>query len=268
MTPFFLLAALASGPVPIAPADPWNAGPSPLCETIEDLNPTGPLYDMLDWLTLDRDLRETSHLASEPGIWTGGKYGGPYVMGTVLTFDRLVYLKTMEGDTWDVNLIDDLGIWGWRTESAWGAADSPTQFRSIHAILLAPRKARGGYPGMRWVNCDSAYATHTACGDPTGYGHLGYVVHELYGPYDYEPGWGDVRGPILKLVYFYGCTTPETASCGAAEVSWLSQRFGSFAWRFYERVGTEWVLRQAPPIDAYVVPGAITPYEPCDARQP
>ena len=131
------LALLAPLQKPIVPVDPWNAGPSPACETIEDLNPDGPALDMQDWLTLDADLRATSHMASEPG-------GDPraYVLGTVVTADRITYLKTLTGDTWDVNLVDDLGIWAWRTETAWNTPRNFTQSGSpTGATVARPSRA-------------------------------------------------------------------------------------------------------------------------------
>lgn len=248
--------------VPIVPKDQWNVA-APECETIEDLNPGGPLYDSEDWLTLDADLRTTSHMASEPG-GTEGPYGGAYVLGTVVKADRITYLKTMSGDTWDVNIVDDIGIWSWRTEYQWNAPRSYTQFRRAGQVLFAPKKIRGGYPGMRWVNCDSAFAGHVSCGDPVSYGHLGYIIHEVYGPYDYQPGWGDVRGQIIKIAYYYACTAPATASCSALEVTWAHQRYGLFAWRLYERKAGTWTLTAAPPMTVYVVPGVITETFPCD----
>ncbi len=263
MTPIFLLVALAT---PIIPVDPWNAPIMPSCETIEDLNPTGPLYDMMDWMTLDSDLRATSHMASEPE-GTQGAYGNPYVLGTVVKADRITYLKTLQGDTWDVNVVDDLGIWAWRTEAAWNTPHSYVQFRHIGQVLSAPRQGRGGYPGMRWLNCDSAYGVHRDCASPSGYGHLGYIIHELWGPYDYQPGWGDVRGEILKLAYYYGCSTPDPMSCSSVEVSWAHKRYGLFAWRQYDRVHGSvngWVLTNAPPMTVYVVPGVIKEVFPCD----
>lgn len=267
MTPGLLvsvwLALLGPFQTPIVPADPWNAPTVADCETTTDLNPGGPTFQMLDWLTLDADLRTSSHLASEPGGPPGA-----YVLGTVVKADRIVYLKTLEGDTWDANLVDDLGAWAWRTESAWNRPRTFTQFRRVGQILTAPRVGRGGYPGMRWVNCDSAYAAHPDCALPNAYGHLGYVVHELYGPYDYQPGWGDVRGPILKLAYYYGCATPEPSSCTALEITWMHQRYGPFAWRLYEGKAGFWTLVNAPPMTVYLTPGVIREIFPCDEEIP
>ncbi len=254
-------------PAPIAGVDPWNLA-SPACETIEDLNPTGPLYDMVDWTTPDADIRSTSHMSSERGD-ANGPYGGAYVLQTLVTQDSITYLKTPNGDTWDKNLVDDLGIWSFRTETHWGTPHSFTQFRNSHAILSVPRRGRGGYPGMRWLNCDSAFANHESCGMPATYGHLGYVIHELHGPFYFDPGYGDVRGvDVLKIVYFYACSAPDSGSCAAAEVSWTTKRYGQIAWRLYERRPEGWVLTAAPPITVYVVPGVITESFPCDSVVP
>jgi hypothetical protein len=215
------------------------------------------MYDMVDWTTLDADLRATSHMASE-------REGG-YVLGTVVTRDRITYLKTPNGDTWDVNLIDDVGIWAWRTETAWGQPGSFVQFRHVGQVLHAPRLARGGFPGMRWINCDSAFAGHIGCAEPRQYGYLGYIIHELYGPYDYEPGFGDIgKVKLLKLVYFYACRAPDRDSCDAAEVVWYAQRYGQIGWRYHQRIGGEWVLKGAPPVTVYVVPGVIKESFGCD----
>ena len=244
--------------LPIVPNDPWNMV-APECETIEDLNPAGTLYSSEDWLTLDPDLRATAHMASEPAGTPGA-----YVLGTVVTADRITYLKTNDGDTWDVSTVDDIGIWAWRTETNWDTPRNFTQFRRMGQVLMAPKQLRAGYPGMRWINCDSAYAAHRGCGEPTGYGHLGYIIHEVWGPYDYQPGWGDVNGPILKIAYYYGCATPATDSCTAVEVTWLHQRYGVFAWRLYGGHGGFWTLSSAPPTTVYVTPGVINESFPCD----
>jgi hypothetical protein len=240
---FFLLLALANFP----------------CEIVQDLNPDSPTYDMVDWLTLDADLRATSHLESEP-------IADPknYVQFTIVTQDSITYLKTHNGDTWDKALYDDLNVWSFRTETHWGTPENFTQWQTIGQVLSAPRFAHAGFPGMRWVNCISYYGSHNACQLPTHYGGLGNIIHELWGPYDYQPNWGDVKGPILKLVYYYGCSSSVPESCGVAEVTWLHQKYGAFSWREYQRINGEWVLTQAPPITAYVLPGTIAPYFPCD----
>lgn len=246
----------------IVPVDPWNPPVVPECGTIDDLNPGARALDMVDWLTLDGDLRKTSHMQSEPP----GSPPGAYVLGTVLTQDRMTYLKTLEGDTWDVNLIDDLGIWAWRTEDRWNNPRSFAQFRHVGQVMVAPRVGHGGYPGMRWVSCDTAYARHMECGAPAAYGHLGYSIGELWGPYDYDPGYGDVKGPILKMAYYYGCSSPSPESCSTVEVVWVAQRYGAFSWRQYDRRGGAWVLTNSPPITVYVAPGVITESAPCDAE--
>jgi len=242
---FFLLLLLADSP----------------CEIVQDLNPTSPTYDMVDWLTLDADLRATSHLESEP-------IADPknYVEYTLVTQDSITYLKTPQGDTWDKLILDDLNIWGFRTETHWFTPQSFTQWRSVGQVLSSPRFAHAGFPGMRWVNCVTFYGTHNACNLPVHYGGLGYVIHELYGPYDYQPGWGDISGPILKLVYYYDCTgfLPET--CDTAEVTWMHQRYGQFSWREYKRAGSDWVLTQSPPMTVYIYPGVINQYFPCDSE--
>lgn len=256
------LALLAPFQKPIVPVDPWNPVDAN-CETITDLNPEGPTFDMLDWLTMDADLRATSHMASAPG-----NDPGAYVLGTILKADRLTYLKTPSGDTWDVNLVDDLGIWAWRTEDRWNNPRSYTQFRHVGQLLVAPRLGRGGYPGMRWIGCDTAYARRIGCAPPTTYGHLGYSIGELWGPYEYDPGYGDVKGQILKLAYYYGCTKPDVESCTTVEVTWASRRYGLFSWRQYDRKAGVWTLTNAPPMTNYLESGVLTEYFPCDQETP
>ena len=62
-------------------------------------------YDMLDWMTLDSDLRTTTHLVS-----------AAHPLYTVVEPNRFWWLKTDQGDTWDVVNFDANGIYFATTE--------------------------------------------------------------------------------------------------------------------------------------------------------
>lgn len=72
--------------------------------------------DMLDWMTLDANLRATSRL---DGFDIQGNPSHP--LYTVVEPDRFWWMKTSEGDTWDINTYDSSYIYWDITEQAFHA---------------------------------------------------------------------------------------------------------------------------------------------------
>jgi hypothetical protein len=225
---------------------------SPLCEKVQDLNPSGQTYDMLEWTTPSAEIRATSHMTGKHDLYT------------VLTTDRIWTLKQPAGDVWDVNLYDSDGIWAWITENHWGDPRSFTRWANMRQILHAPRTVHGGYPGARWVNCDSRYTPIIDCSTVEHVQGLQTVIHELHGPFTTTTGGNIGTVTYLNVVYFYDCKTTETASCASAETNWYAKPYGPIRWALYGRDEAGGWTERARSEFFDLVPGTARPFFPCD----
>src|SRR5579883_2900941 len=78
-------------------------------------------YDMLDWMTMDDDLRGTYHLEStgykylDPSQPSSGYAGPQNGLYTELRSSSIVYNKTSSGRPWDVFTFDQDGIYPYMT---------------------------------------------------------------------------------------------------------------------------------------------------------
>lgn len=234
----FLVASLATSP----------------CEVVQDLNPSGAMYDWLDWSTLDADLRATSHLDGDQPTFT------------VVGQDKVFYIKSINGDTWESFIYDDTGAYSWQ-ETEWSNPSNLSRWQSFHQVMFGPRFVRGGFPGMRWINCDSMLDVVKSC--QKDHSHLlgGNIIHEIWGPYTI-PTWGNIGTvDVLKNVYFWGCTGFTSDSCIDAEVNWYAQRYGWIRWGNYvKNAESQWTLEKA--VEFFnLVPGTVLPQLPCDGVQ-
>ncbi len=109
-------------------AIPASAEPTIAC-------PAG-MYDMLDWMTLDADLRSTYHLE-----------GTSNPLYTVMQGDKFYWVKSGLGYPWDIQLYDGNNIYLWITELSWTVPDSYKKFTNNTNLPLVPRCASAGFPG-------------------------------------------------------------------------------------------------------------------------
>jgi hypothetical protein len=214
------------------------------------------LYDMLEWMTMRPDLSEAHHMT-----------GTANPVYTHMESDRFFWTKTAQGYPWDVQLYDDRYIYLWVTELSWQNTRSYKVFhsktRGNHNMPIAPRFARGGYPGSTITVSDSSYEIHSDC---TTYvtKNLGHVVNEVWGPYKESLG-GELPDNLTTMVisYRYTCDA-DYDNCQNKEEYHLARPYGLVKWQHEKLLpnGT-----YGPPdsvtIFNHVVAGQTTPITSC-----
>src|SRR5213593_165345 len=79
-------------------------------------------HDMLDWMTLDNDLRSSHHLT-----------GTANPLYSNIWRDKFFWTKGGNGYPWDIQLYDNHYIYLWITEYAW---NYPNTFKSLAATRI------------------------------------------------------------------------------------------------------------------------------------
>ena len=175
--------------------------------------------DMLDWMTLDADLRASKHLT------------GTHPLYTLVWPDKFWWLKGDNGQTWDVNLYDANNIYWWITENAW---NTPRDFKKAHSdknFRASPRCAKTGFPGTTIQVSDTSYDIYKNCNFVAPTNNLKKVVFEVWGPYNVSLGGSlPANMPVLRLSYRWNCDNTYN-NCDVKEVYWLSQRYGLVRWQ-------------------------------------
>lgn len=196
-------------------------------------------YDMLDWLTLDSDLRGNHYFSDSTPLYTV-----VYTSGST----KFYWLKGGSGYPWDINLYDNNYIYRWVTENVWG---DPYTYKKAYTDTNKPfvaRCAAAGSPGWNQVIPPSGSPFNTKYAvydDPNQTNHchlasindLKYVVNEVWGPYSESFPGGTLPNPLTTLVvaYRWGCTNNGngTYSCTNKEEYHLAQRYGLVQWKHF-----------------------------------
>jgi hypothetical protein len=174
-------------------------------------------YDMLDWMTLDSDLRAKGHLA-----------GSANPLYSTISSGRFTWTKSGSGSPWDVQLYDDKYIYLWVTEYSWKNPETFKKFVGTN-VPFTERCAKGGFPGSVIAVPDTTYSINTSCGQSTTH-NLGRAVNEVWGPYRLSFGGmlpSDL--PTLVVSYRYNCNA-SYESCSDKEEFYLTQRYGMVQW--------------------------------------
>jgi hypothetical protein len=216
----------------------WLSNPTPSSAQQTITCPPGQ-YDMLDWLTLDSDLRGSNYFTNT----NSPLYTVVYTSGST----KFYWLKGGSGFPWDINLYDNNYIYRWVTENVWG---DPTTYKKAYTDTNKPfvaRCAAAGSPGWNQVIPPSGspfntkYAVYDHPANTNGchlkeVDDLNYVVNEVWGPYSESFG-GNIPNPITTLVvsYRWGCTNNGngTYSCTNKEEYHLAQRYGLVQWKHF-----------------------------------
>ncbi|MCU1269077.1 MAG: hypothetical protein JWN74_371 [Acidobacteriaceae bacterium] len=90
-------------------------------------------YDMLDWMTLDSDLRSNYHME-----------GTSNPLYTVMQSDKFYWVKGGLGYPWDIQLYDSKYVYLWVTELSWTVPQSYKKFTNNTNLPLVPRCATAG----------------------------------------------------------------------------------------------------------------------------
>jgi hypothetical protein len=183
--------------------------------------------DMLDWMTLDSDLRAGSHMTGTHPIYTS------------LWPDKVWYAKDSSGTTWDINLYDQNYIYGWITELNWG---NPRDFKkSTHNtnFPMSPRCAVPGYPGSANAISNTEYDIYVNCQFQSRQ-NLAKAITEVWGPFE-ATLWGDLPPnlPVMVVSYRYGCDNSYW-NCSSKEEFVYAQRYGLVRWAQYELINNSY----------------------------
>jgi hypothetical protein len=201
-------------------------------------------YDMLTWM------------APENGT-VNGHYNVVFpVSGT------FYWVKSANGYPWDVDTFDSNYIYQSITEQDW---NDPSTYKIFQSPLpWMPRCIdKPVVPGkIASVTVDASktwFDIHTSCSSFSTHS-LGYVVNEIWGPYNESIG-ERVVAPTLTLSYRYSCDSSYD-SCHYKETFEMQQTNGMVRWTYYELQNGEYVqLNQTT--HALAAPGTITPVHPC-----
>jgi hypothetical protein len=206
-------------------------------------------YDMLDWMTMDSDLRNTHYMTGTNPMYTTMDSGKFYVT------------KGADGYPWDINLYDDNYIYLWITEYDWNNPDTYKKFTYNTNMPLVPRCAKGGFPGSTITVPNTSFETYSSCTKHTT-SDLQYAVNQVWGPYDLSLGGSlPAKMPTLVISYRYNCDAAYN-NCANEEAYYLSQQYGIVQWIHYELEAGAYV-----PVNSSLFnqleSGSVTPYFPC-----
>lgn len=179
--------------------------------------------DMLDWMTMDSDLRWTYHM------------NGTHTMYTSVWPDKVWYTKDSTGTTWDINLYDDNYIYGWITGVNWGNPRDYKMAAHTTNFPMSPRCAVPGYPGSASPISNTEYDVYIDCAFQERQ-NLAKAINEVWGPFQ-ATLWGDLPPDLQVMVigYRYGCDNAYW-NCTYKEEFVYAQRYGLVRWAMYELV--------------------------------
>lgn len=207
-------------------------------------------YDMLDWMTLDSDLRSQKHLT-----------GTSNPLYTTMEGDKFYWTKGGNGSPWDVQLYDNNYIYLWVTEYSWNDPNSYKKSDKNTNEPLVPRCAQGGFPGSSIKVADTSYQMHTSCSKSTTH-DLKMGVNEVWGPYNISLGGSLPNNtPTLVASYRYNCDNAYN-NCGDKEEFYLQQRYGLVQWIHYTMVKGSYQQQQKSVFNQ-LASGTVTPNFPC-----
>ena len=189
-------------------------------------------YDMLDWMTLDSDLRGTYHLSGNSNpLYSSIKSG------------KFYWTKGANGSPWDIQLYDSKYIYLWITEYDWNNPYSYKKFTYNTNLPLAPRCAKGGSPGSAIKVSNTSYRIYTDCNHYQAKNLL-KAINEVWGPYNLSFG-GSLPGNMQVLVnsYRYNCDS-NYQNCKDKEEYYLSRRYGLVQWVHHVLVSGKYQVKQ------------------------
>ena len=227
----------------LAYATPASAEPTIAC-------PAG-MYDMLDWMTMDADLRSTYHLE-----------GTSNPLYTVMQGDKFYWVKSGLGYPWDIQLYDGNNVYLWITELSWTVPDSYKKFTNNTNLPLVPRCASAGFPGTTIKVANTNYDLHTNCSQSCSVTlGLQNAINEVWGPYTISPG-GNLPSNLKTLVISYRYNCDANQNCTDKEEYYVTQRYGLVQWVHYVFANGAYAQMQKSVFNQLVV-GVVTPYFPC-----
>ena len=207
-------------------------------------------YDMLDWMTMDSDLRSSHYMT-----------GSANPIYTDIGPDKFYWTKSGTGYPWDIQLYDNNNIYLWITELDWNNPQTFKKFALDKNMPLAPRCAKAGFPGSTIKVPNTSYQTYTDCTHYTTQ-NLRYGINEVWGPYYLSFG-GIIPNNTRTLVvsYRYNCDSTYS-NCGDKEEYYLTKRYGLAQWVHYRLVSGVYQQQQKSVFNT-LKSGSVTPVFTC-----
>jgi len=207
-------------------------------------------YDMLDWMTMDSNLRGSYHM--------GGTANPLY---TNMGSGKFYWTKGANGEPWDIQLYDNNFVYLWITELNWTDPHTFKKFAGNTNMPLVPRCAKGGFPGSIIHVPNTSYQTYTDCTHFTTQNLL-KGNNQVWGPYSITLG-GNLPANLKVLVasYRYNCDI-NYANCRDKEEYYFAQRYGLVQWVHYSLMNGAYQMKQKT-IFNELEGGATTPVFPC-----
>src|ERR1019366_5092271 len=201
-------------------------------------------YDMLDWMVPQQ-------------ATLGGHYNVLYP-----STGTFYWVKSSQGFPWDVDKFDSKYIYQSITEQDW---NDPRTYKIFQTPLpWMPRCISiPGMPGkLTSITVDATktgFDIHASCSSFTS-DDLGYVVNEVWGPYNAAIG-GLPAAPTLILSYRYSCDS-EYTSCLHKETFAMQKKNGMVQWTYYTLENGQYVQANQT-THSTVSLGSVTPVHPC-----
>jgi hypothetical protein len=207
-------------------------------------------YDMLDWMTLDSNLRGGNHMS-----------GNANPLYTNMGSGKFYWTKGATGTPWDIQLYDSKYIYLWITELNWNDPHTFKKFANNTNMPLVPRCAKAGFPGSQIYVPNTSYQTYSDC---THYitQTLKKGINQVWGPYSISLG-GNLPNNLSVLVarYRYNCDV-NYANCGDKEEYYMAQKYGLVQWVHYSLIGGAFKMQQKTVFN-HLVSGGTSPNFSC-----
>lgn len=205
---------------------------------------------MLDWMTLDSDLRADYHMAGTANPLYTNMAGG-----------KFYWTKATNGSPWDIQLFDDHYIYLWITEYDWTNPRTFKKFANNTNVPLLPRCAKAGFPGSTIYVPNTSYQTYTDCNHYTMHNLL-KGINQVWGPYTVTLGGNLPRGlSVLITSYRYNCDS-SYGNCADKEDYYFSQRYGLVQWVHSHLYSGKYKVVQATTFNQ-LTKGTTKPSFPC-----
>jgi hypothetical protein len=210
---------------------------------------------MLDWMTMDSDLRSTYHME-----------GTSNPIYTIMDSGKFYWVKGANGYPWDIQLYDSKYIYLWVTELSYSVPQSYKKFTNNTNLPLAPRCATAGTSaaGSTIKVSNTNYDMHTNCSNTCSVTlGLQTSINQVWGPYYYSFG-GSLPSNLKTLVirYQYNCDS-SFANCKDREEYYVTQRYGLVQWVHYVLASSGSYVQVQKTVLNKLVVGVVTPYFPC-----
>lgn len=217
--------------------------------------------DILDYMLPDQVRALSMHLEAQ------GEGGHPIY--TVVSGNRIWYMKNAKGYPWDMNTFDNDFVYQSITEVDWNDARKFKMFASKSwagwggransngGIVWAPRWIEPGATHNGIVTLDSSYRNYSDCSHYSVHNLGGPILAELIGPHDEDLG-GDLGAKeVIKQLYRWGGNLENL------EINTYALGFGWVQWELWTLQSGVYVTQKRTAFNHLAEGGSPEPVFPC-----